>query len=925
MVTPWAFLFLPSLVKNETFLLRDSGDYYFRVFQWNANQWKSGNVPLWNPQDNLGIPVVADATSSVFYPFQILLLLPDFATGYTLYVSLHFLIASFAAYFLARKLDSSLPGAILTAVTYSYGGAVIFQNCNVIFLVGAAWLPIILSCGFSAIKGRSWKYGAATAAALAMTVLGGEPQTAYHAMIALAILALFYLPREVTNGDDENEAISIGESMRFRAQAFAIVLTIGSTAILLSAIQILPSMNWASRSVRSNYKNPRNVREIPEYLSRDDGEGWSGVAEGFFQKPEMGTHHHHIYQFSVPPWSLIELIWPNVTGKIAPTHRRWASKLPGADRMWQPSIYMGGLTVLLWLSVMFVRNLPAKLRWIRLLLLFFLVGSLGWYGVGWAVHEFSIGILGIPPDQIPIGSHVGGIYWMMSSLLPGYENFRYPAKLFVMASLGISIFAGLGFDRAIEDFAKFKKWIFVFGFVSLLGLIAVSIGKTTIVDAISKTQIDPFFGPIDAAGSWLDIRNSFIHAVLVALVGYALFWLASIRTGKDREESENHSPQLSEFRSRYQFAILFVLGLDVLVANSWMLETTPSKNWSAKSSVADSIENESQNQMMPARFYRSDLFGDGWVPQRRLAVGVEGAETRFEQALRWNQETLFPKHHLDKSIGLVESFNSLSPQDHEAWFQIARSVGVERNGWLAEPNSYLLSVLATEHALFPANFEAPTFREMRTLQGFSLHQSVMSFPRCWVVRNVVEVSPIKSKNPMGTHAKMGEILFEENQLRDLGRVAVVETDQSLNRQLSETFGGQEGSKGKVLGLTDLLPYAQPDERCEVVSYSPTEVRIEMDLKRPGFMVLSEYFDSGWVATLEKDSVRKAAEIYKTNGIMRGVFVPAGKHKIVMRYRPIGLMIGAGISSLAWLVWLALAGLMIVGSVRRGQIAASLDS
>ncbi len=84
----------------------------------------------------------------------------------------------------------SWPGAGLGALSYTFGVPILFQYCNVIYLVGAAWLPL----GMHAIDrwvrlGRFWGLWE-LAGVLAMQVLGGDPETAYLSGLAGAGYAL---------------------------------------------------------------------------------------------------------------------------------------------------------------------------------------------------------------------------------------------------------------------------------------------------------------------------------------------------------------------------------------------------------------------------------------------------------------------------------------------------------------------------------------------------------------------------------------------------------------------------------------------------------------------------------------------------------------------------------------------------------------
>ena len=55
---------------------RDTAHFYYPLYAWTSRCWSHGEIPLWNPQDNIGTPVAAEATSAVFYPGQLIFALP---------------------------------------------------------------------------------------------------------------------------------------------------------------------------------------------------------------------------------------------------------------------------------------------------------------------------------------------------------------------------------------------------------------------------------------------------------------------------------------------------------------------------------------------------------------------------------------------------------------------------------------------------------------------------------------------------------------------------------------------------------------------------------------------------------------------------------------------------------------------------------
>ena len=54
----------------------------------------------------------------------------------------------------------------------------------------------------------------------------------------------------------------------------------------------------------------------------------------------------------------------------------------------------------------------------------------------------------------------GSFYWLVTTILPGFRQFRYPAKLFTLTALGMAALAGLGWDRLCEERARGARLLF---------------------------------------------------------------------------------------------------------------------------------------------------------------------------------------------------------------------------------------------------------------------------------------------------------------------------------------------------------------------------------------------------------------------------------------------------------------------------------
>ncbi len=82
---------------------------------------------------------------------------------------------------------------------------------------------------------------------------------------------------------------------------------------------------------------------------------------------------------------------------------------------------------------------------------------------------------------------------------------------------------------------------------------------------------------------------------------------------------------------------------------------------------------------------------------------------------------------------------------------------------------------------------------------------------------------------------------------------------------------------------------------QLTSYSPMELKYQSDSKSGGFAVFSEiYYPNGWNAYINE----KPATIIRTNYVLRGLTLPAGKNEIRFKFEPKSYYLGEKISLVA---------------------------
>lgn len=903
-LAPVVAIFAPVLFTDRSFAFRDGAHFYHPLFQWVTQEWGQGRVPLWNPQENCGLPVLADATSSIFYPGKLIFVLPlPFAWLYKLYIIGHVVLAAASMYALARRLRASEPSAALAAIAYACGGNVVFQYCNAVFLVGAAWLPAALLAMEVIVTCRCWRAMLFFAFVLAMMILGGDPQMAYHTLLAAGlrlVCAWFGDRSQTTSVPPQPLTLVVSPEHGLRRLLYPAVLFAGAAvfAFALSAIQILPSSEAAKSSERVAYNRPRNVFEAAAVARQPADKSLLAetasekIAAGLFGQPEPTSHHDRAYKFSISPWRAMEFLWPNISGRMFPTSRSWIGQFPGEMNPWTPTMYLGLLPLLVGVAALRWRKTDGTTRWLTWLVILFALGSLGWFGLGWLLREFYASVLKGDPAKVSLGAPVGGVYWLMVTLLPTYIYFRYPAKLMVVAVGSLCAASAPAADRLFAQ--RSPRWL-----TALRWFAAGSAGLAVIVWCLSplilswKYKSDRVFGPFDASGSLFDVITALLHAGLVA-------WLLQLVLRRVWD-SQEQSPALN---ARWKWAIVSLTACELAIANAWLIVTAPSPLWTEPGAVANAIRADAAQgatKDRASRYFRGSY--GSWHP---ASFGKNRSAERPQEQAHWERDTLFPKYHLGTGLPLIESYGSLKPLDYESLLLMARLVSATKVDGAALPTEEALRLTSCEYLVLPASAQLNFAEKVSPPEGVALPENVSlwkmkrTLPRTWIVPRVVQLSPLTNPLDIGAVDERAKAVLTEQRdgslvTRDFRRVAVVETDEKLSSEL----------------LAENEPVTPAT--AAIISDSTQHITIRAQLEQPGLLVLADSFAPGWTARYERangggQAAATPAPVLRTNRCFRGVELPAGDWVVHFEYRPQSFYRGATISSLAWLCMFAAIGI-----------------
>ncbi|MFQ3645447.1 MAG: hypothetical protein SNJ80_00820, partial [Anaerolinea sp.] len=276
-------IFTPNPLDRLIFADVDFVQHYYAFASYQVERLWQGQFPLWNPYNHAGDPFAGNIQFAAFYPPRFLGALLWGADGYSqadyqLETTLHVLIASLLMYAFLLHYASSRWVALIGSALYAYGGYLTsYPLFQVSVIASAAWLPLLMLGVHRSVsvRGASLSGVVIAAAAIALSLLGGHPQTTMY-ITYLGVIYLFVL----------------GWQQRRRwIDLLGRFALLGGLSAALSAVQLLPALEFARLSSR-----------VVEYGFLDKGNG--------FQLVEL------LHLFVPGVWTSISPLYVGVAGLL---------------------------------------------------------------------------------------------------------------------------------------------------------------------------------------------------------------------------------------------------------------------------------------------------------------------------------------------------------------------------------------------------------------------------------------------------------------------------------------------------------------------------------------------------------------------------------------------------------------------------------
>ena len=231
------FALYPGVILGtHSFFFRDYGVFTYPVAYFAHESFWHGEVPLWNPLNNCGIPFLAQWNTSVCYPPSLIFMLFPLPWSLNYFLLGHLVLAGVGMYLLAYHWTQNRLAASVAGVAFALNGLML--NCLMWTsnLAALSWEPLVVLW-----VEQAWRIGGRrkiviAALAGAMQMLSGAPEIIVFTWVILGAMWLVQVL---------NKKTSLMLTLR---RLFALIVLIAG----LSAIQLLPFFDLLKHSERDS-------------------------------------------------------------------------------------------------------------------------------------------------------------------------------------------------------------------------------------------------------------------------------------------------------------------------------------------------------------------------------------------------------------------------------------------------------------------------------------------------------------------------------------------------------------------------------------------------------------------------------------------------------------------------------------------------
>lgn len=238
-------LFAPSLFTGKALFW---GLPALQFIPWRAYAWESllsGLLPLWNPLNGLGAPLIANYQLAFFYPpgwivylFMAIGGIQLMAWSHTLLVVLHLIWAGIGMAYFTRSLGLGVLAQTISGLAFGLCGYLVARSSFYSMVWAAAWLPWILYSVTRVVQQEESRFSFKLLIFVSLQLLAGHAQLTWYTLLLSGVWAGAY---SWTAGGYKK---CLRVTLIFLASVAA--------SVLLTSIQLFPTAEFLLQSQRSS-------------------------------------------------------------------------------------------------------------------------------------------------------------------------------------------------------------------------------------------------------------------------------------------------------------------------------------------------------------------------------------------------------------------------------------------------------------------------------------------------------------------------------------------------------------------------------------------------------------------------------------------------------------------------------------------------
>lgn len=228
-----AVSFSKVVFLGQNFVFRDFGLFGYPLAAYHRESFWRGEIPLWNPFNDCGVPFLAQWNTLTLYPGSLIYLLLPLPWSLSVFCLAHLFGAGFGMYFLARRWTGNNFAAAVAGTAFAFNGLSLNSLMWPNDIAGLSWMPwVILTAQTGWREGGRKLVIAALVGAIGM--LSGAPEIILFTWVLTGALWL----------------VDLCSPSRSRQKILCRLPALVLIVALLSAAQLMPFMDLMAHSHR---------------------------------------------------------------------------------------------------------------------------------------------------------------------------------------------------------------------------------------------------------------------------------------------------------------------------------------------------------------------------------------------------------------------------------------------------------------------------------------------------------------------------------------------------------------------------------------------------------------------------------------------------------------------------------------------------